>query len=179
MLLSISNLNSSFDDFLPFLLLWLCWDHSVTLYVFLDDLVDCWPGDTYSFSNVSDWHSNRFQVSIFPESQFNDLDFHGELYLRSMLQELMQVFDWQVYYFWILFLQNLVIRVLLHLPMELFSFLLDWLDHLNLGFYVFVKVLFSYILISVFLFINNTYSSTSLGIKSLRPSGWRLTIFCK
>ena len=89
----------------------------------------------------------------------------------------MQVFDWKVYYFWIFFLQNLVIRVLLHLLMELFSFLLDWLNHFNLWFYVLVKVLFSYILISVFLFVNNTYSSTSLGIKSFRLSGRRLAIF--
>ena len=72
----------------------------------------------------------------------------------------MQVFDWKVYYFWILFLQNLIIRVLLHLLMELFSFLMDRLDHLNLWFYVFIKVLFSYILISILYFFRNQVSLT-------------------
>ena len=131
----ISYLNCRFNYFSPFLFLRLCWNHSITLNIFLNDLIYCWSCNAYSLGNIGDWHSNRFQVPIFPESQFNDPNFHGKLHLWSLLQEFVQVSDWQVNYFGILFFQNDVWWILFHLLMELFSFLMNRLDHLYLARY--------------------------------------------
>ena len=109
-----------------------CRNHSTINYIILDDLVSCRPGNAYPFGDVGDRKPDGSQVPIFSESQFYDLDFHRELDLRPVLQELVYISDWQVDNARILLLQNLVVAILLHLLVEVFSLLLNGLDHVDL-----------------------------------------------
>jgi len=109
MLLPIAYLHSAFDDFLPLVFLGLGRNHPITLDVLLDDLIHGGPGYTDSFGNVGDGHFDRLEVPILAEPQLNDPDFHGELHLGPLLQELVQVSDRQVDHARILYFQNIVI----------------------------------------------------------------------
>ena len=84
--LMIVNNHRLFYHFSSFLLFRNWWNHSIVFEIFLDDFVNCRPGYASSFCNISNRHSYRSQVSVFPESQFNYLDFHWKLHLRSVPQ---------------------------------------------------------------------------------------------
>ena len=162
--LSISYHYCTFNDFSSFLFLRLSWYHSITFNIFLNDLIYCRSCNANSFGNICDWHPDGSQIPIFAESQFNDLDFHGKLHLGPLLQEFVQVSDWQVYYFRILFFQNNIWWILLHLFMEVLSFHLNGLDLIYLWIDKFRKVVFSYMLIIVIAVFNVNNSSASLRI---------------
>ena len=60
-----------------------------------------------------------------------------------MLQQFLEISYRQVHDIWILLFQDLVVAVVLHLLVELVSFLLDGLDHGHLWDYILRKVVFS------------------------------------
>jgi hypothetical protein len=75
-----------------------------------------------------------------------------------LLQEFVQVSDWQVNNFWILLFQNNIWWILFHLFMESFSFLLNGLNHLYLfWYYELRKIHFSkiFIIINFFNYIDS------------------------
>ena len=104
---------------------------SIVDYVILDDLVNRRPGNAHSLGDVGDRKPDGPQVPIFAESQLYSLDFHRELDLGPVLQELVYISDRQVDNVRILLTQNLVVAILLHLLVEVFSLLLDGLDHVD------------------------------------------------
>ena len=59
-----------------------------------------------------------------------------------MLQQFLEISYRQVHDIWILVFQDLVVAVVLHLLVELFSFLLDGFDHRHLWDYILRKVVF-------------------------------------
>jgi hypothetical protein len=64
------------------------------------------------------------------------------LHLGSVLQQFLEISYRQVHNFWILIFQDLVVAAVLHLLVELVSFLLDGLDHGHLWDYILRKVVF-------------------------------------
>ena len=84
--LMIINNYRLFYHFSYFLLFRNWWNNSIIFDIFLNDFVNCRPGYASSFCNISNRHSNRSQISVFSESQFNYLDFHWKLHLRSVPQ---------------------------------------------------------------------------------------------
>jgi len=159
--LLITYVDRPFYDLASFLFFRNGRNHSVVFDIFLDYLVDSWPGYAYSLCNVADRHSNRPQVSVLSEPKLNNFYFHRKLHLGSVLQQFLEISYRQVQNFWILIFQDLVVAVVLHLLVELVSFLLDGLDHGHLWDYILWKVVFpekSHLLILI-IFIYNTQTS--------------------
>ena len=172
--LPIIYINRLFYDFASFLLFGNGRNHSIVFNIFLDDLINRRPGYADSFCNVTDWHSNRSQISIFSKSQFNNFYLHRKLNLRSVLQQFLKISYRQVHNIWILLFQDLVVAVVLHLLIELVSFLLDGLDHGHLWNYILWKVVFPeklHLLILVII-IYNTQTSAPAWIQSFWFSLW-------
>ena len=80
--------HGAFNDLRPFLFLRDRRNPSIVNYVLLDDLVNCRPGNAHSFGDVGDRKPDGPQVPVFAEPQLYYLDFHRELDLRPVLQEL-------------------------------------------------------------------------------------------
>ena len=84
------------QDLLPLMFLWNARYHSIIDLILLDDLVHGGTSDADLFCNVGDRHSHRLQLSISSESELDDLHFHGKMDTGPLLQELVQILDWQI-----------------------------------------------------------------------------------
>jgi len=105
------------QDLLPLMLFWNARNHSIIDLVVLDDLVHGGTSDAHLFCNVSDGHSHRLKYAISSKPKFNDFNFHCKINTRPLLQELLQILDWQIDNFGILLKQDVIESVTSHFTM--------------------------------------------------------------